>query len=82
MNLTRYTPLLSPIIHVTLLITPSRLDLTDYRVPHSKLIVSLEGIPPYGSPVPKDNLIPALASASAAANEAIRQSGDKAVPGL
>jgi len=39
------------------------LDPKNYRVPHTAITVSLEGRPPFGSPLPKDPIILALASA-------------------
>lgn len=61
---------------------PSSLDPTHYRVPNTSVTVLLEGRPPYGAPLPRDPLILTLASASSAADQAIRRHGDVALPGL
>ena len=61
---------------------PSSLDPENYRVPDTTTTVALEGKPPYGSPLPKENLILALASAQGIAAERIQKYGDDALPGL
>jgi len=58
------------------------LDPTNYRVPNTTVTVSLEGMAPYGSPLPKNPLILALTFASAAADQVIQTLGDHALPGL
>ncbi|MCJ1457749.1 hypothetical protein MMC28_008118 [Mycoblastus sanguinarius] len=58
------------------------LDPENYRVPDTTTTVALEGKPPYGSPLPKENLILALASAQGIAAERIQKYGDDALPGL
>lgn len=60
----------------------SKLDPKNYRVPDTNIIVSLEGAPPYGSPLPRDDLMIALISGQTAADETVRREGDIALPGL
>ena len=51
-------------------------------MPNSDVTVSLEGKPPYGSPLPSDALIVTLAEAISATDEDARKFPDDVVPGL
>ncbi|KAL6720021.1 hypothetical protein ACLMJK_001942 [Lecanora helva] len=58
------------------------LDPTNYQVPNSRVTVSLKGNPPFGSPLPNEPLIVALALAISSAAQTVREHGDVALPGL
>lgn len=60
----------------------SHIDPKNYNIPYTSVNVSIEGEPPYGDPLPKENLILALASAQTHANDEILRHGDGPLPGL
>ena len=78
-NLTAYDPSIIAILwRMQTDMRESSLDPTNYHVPGTQVTVSLEGAPPYGSPLPKNDLILTLASASSAAARDLSKYGDDA----